>query len=83
MAARWLGPYKIHADLGKGVYRIANAETGLVLKAAVNQCRLKLYLSDKSPTDVSYKSLHYKLTFTSLHYVKLIYCIYFQDCAHT
>lgn len=43
MKSRWLGPYLIHEVLGKGVYRLSNPETGVVLKTAVNQCRLKLY----------------------------------------
>lgn len=44
MQPRWLGPYIIHADLGKGVYKITNPETGKVLQTAVNQCRLKHYI---------------------------------------
>ena len=43
MASRWIGPYNIHQVLDKGVCRLENA-SGVVLKAAVNQCRLKLYL---------------------------------------
>lgn len=46
MKHRWLGPYKIHKQLNKGVYKLEN-HAGVVLKVAVNQCRLKLYLSDK------------------------------------
>ena len=42
MKARWLGPYAIEESLGKGVYRISNVSTGLVLKKGVNQCRLTL-----------------------------------------
>ena len=33
---RWKGPYKVHADLGKGVYTLCNEKTGKVLKKAVN-----------------------------------------------
>ena len=48
MAPRWLGPYKVHQMLDKGVCRLENAG-GLVLKAAVHQCRLKIYIP---PDDV-------------------------------
>ena len=41
--ARWLGPYAIEEDLGKGVYRVLNASTGHVLKKGVNQSRLSLH----------------------------------------
>ena len=37
MQPRWNGPYKIHADLGKGVYRLLNPKTGNVLKKAVKR----------------------------------------------
>ena len=40
---RWLGPYKIIKCLDKNVYRIARLSTGLILKKAVNGCRLKAY----------------------------------------
>ena len=36
----WLGPYKIHRQLGKGIYELAN-EKGMVLKKKVNINRLK------------------------------------------
>ena len=39
LAKRWLGPYKIYDDLGKGVYKLENASTGRVLEKAVNSCR--------------------------------------------
>lgn len=49
MKPRWLGPYVIHKHLKKGVYQVAN-DKGNVLKAAVNQCRLKVYhTSDEMP----------------------------------
>jgi len=38
LARRWLGPYKIHEYLGKGVYKLSN-KTGHILKKAVNSCR--------------------------------------------
>ena len=41
--ARYLGPYEIIEDLGKGVFRLHNPTTGLVLKKSVNACRLKPY----------------------------------------
>ena len=40
MKPRWLGPYTIEESLGKGVYRVSNVATGLVLKKGVNQSRL-------------------------------------------
>ena len=48
MKPHWNGPYKIHADLGKGVYRLLNPKTGNVLKKAVNIARLKVYYSEMS-----------------------------------
>ena len=36
---RWLGPYRVEEVLGKGVYLLANPNTGRVLKKAVNGCR--------------------------------------------
>ena len=39
LAARWLGPYKVKENLGKGVYRLINPASGLVLKKTVNRCR--------------------------------------------
>ena len=36
---RWLGPYRVDAVLGKGLYQLANPNTGRVLKKAVNGCR--------------------------------------------
>ena len=44
MKPHWLGPYTVHKSLGKGVYRLKN-QHGTVLKAAVNICCLKLYLT--------------------------------------
>ena len=37
---RWKGTYKVHADLGTGVYTLYNEKTGKVLKKAVNISRL-------------------------------------------
>ena len=49
----WLGPYIIHKHLKKGVYQVAN-DKGNVLKAAVNQCRLKVHhTSDEMPVPSS------------------------------
>ncbi len=50
---RWLGPYSIHESLDKGVFRISNIKTGVVLKNAVNQKRLKRYLEPKSTSGES------------------------------
>ena len=46
MKVRWLGPYTVHESLGKGVYRLKNRH-GTVLKAGINICRLKLYLTNE------------------------------------
>ena len=35
MKPRWLGPYAIEGLLGKGVYRVSNTSTGLVLKKGI------------------------------------------------
>ena len=43
MKPRWLVPYAIEESLGKGVYRVSNVTTGLVLKKGVNQSRLTLH----------------------------------------
>jgi hypothetical protein len=45
MKNRWLGPYIIHEHVKKGVYKLMNS-TGVILKSAVNQCRLKPYITD-------------------------------------
>ena len=42
MQPRWIGPYRVHINLGKGVYKLKNMK-GAILKAAVNQHRLKRY----------------------------------------
>ena len=47
MKPRWLGPYRVYEVLDKGVYRLENLK-GVVLKAAVNQCRLKLYRTKRN-----------------------------------
>ena len=41
-------PYVIEEDLGKGCFRIKNPTTGLILKKAVNTCRLKKYYQEES-----------------------------------
>ena len=41
--ARYLGPYRVAENLGKGVYRLHNHTNGRILKKTVNACRLKLY----------------------------------------
>ena len=52
MKPRWLGPYKVVECLDKGVMEIANPKTGITLKKAVNQCRLKhFYGLDDSKHD--------------------------------
>ena len=43
MDQRWLGPYKIAEDLGKGVFKLKNPSSGHILKKTVNSCRLKAY----------------------------------------
>lgn len=40
---RWLGPYKITEDRGKGVFKLMNPVSGRTLKNCVNVCRLKPY----------------------------------------
>ena len=47
--SRYLGPYEITEDLGKGVVRLRNPATGLLLKKVVNACRLKPYCKKKQP----------------------------------
>ena len=39
LAKRWLGPYCIKADLGRGVFQIASLKTGKILKKAFNSSR--------------------------------------------
>ena len=51
MKLRWLGPYFIHEVLGKGVYCLSNLKSGVVLKTAANQCRLKLYTKPPGVSD--------------------------------
>ena len=53
MKPRWLGPYKIEKVLEKGVLKISNPTTGLVLKKAVNQCRVKHFHQAPNLTDCS------------------------------
>ena len=42
MKPHWPGPYRVYEALDRGVYWLQNLE-GVVLKAATNQCCLKLY----------------------------------------
>ena len=53
MKPRWLGPYIIEEDLGKGVFKISSQKTGVVLKKCVNQCRLKLFHTASQPEPAS------------------------------
>ena len=39
LVKRWLGPYSIKKDIGKGVYQLLNPLTGQTLKKTVNRCR--------------------------------------------
>ena len=50
---RWKGPYKVHADLGKGD-TLYNEKTGKVLKKAVNISRLTEFHNNcpKSPEKI-------------------------------
>ena len=50
----WKGPYKVHADLGKGVYTLYNEKTGKVLKKAVNISQLTKFHHNcpKSPEKI-------------------------------
>ena len=43
MQQRFVGPYKVAENLGKGTYRLQNAKTGHITKKIVNACRLKRY----------------------------------------
>ena len=49
MVEEWLGPYTITKSLSKGVFQLSNLKTGVPLKAAVNQCRLRIY--NQRPSD--------------------------------
>ena len=51
---RYLGPYEISQDLGKGVYKLRNSTTGILLKKTQNISRLKLYRKKNVP----FKSHH-------------------------
>ena len=48
MKPRWLGLYKIHKALKKGLYKLFNPKTGKILKNANNQCRLTVYNTTES-----------------------------------
>lgn len=39
LAQRWLGPYEIHRDIGKGRYILENPTSGKVLKKSFNGSR--------------------------------------------
>ena len=45
MQPKWMGPYGIVSSLGKGLYRIRNCSTDMVLKMAVHSLRLKQYFT--------------------------------------
>ena len=45
MQQKWLGPYMVISDLGKGQYCIKNPSTECVSKRAVHSARLKQYIS--------------------------------------
>ena len=66
--ARYLGPYEIAEDLGKGVFRLRNPTTGLLLKKSVNACRLKPYRKKKQhpPLHLGNNSLFQVRTFSPL-----------------
>ena len=75
--SRYLGPYEIIEELGKGVFRLRNPSTGLLLKKSVNACRLKPYRKKKqqSPLHLTNSSLFqvrnfiwYKITIVDLVY---------------
>ena len=46
---RYLGSYEISQDLGKGVYKLRNSTTGILLKKTQNISRLKLYRKKNVP----------------------------------
>lgn len=54
MHPKWMGPYAIVSSLGKGLYRIRNCSTDVVLKKAVHSSRLKQYFTSDhtSPSQV-------------------------------
>ena len=39
LVQRWIGPYKIIENIGKGRYRLNNSASGQTLKKAFNRCR--------------------------------------------
>ncbi len=39
LVQRWLGPYMIVEDIGKGRYLLKNTASGKTLKNAFNRCR--------------------------------------------
>ena len=52
MCAKWLGPYTIHKEMGKGVYQLKNS-ANKILKTCVNVKRLKKYKRNCYPTTPS------------------------------
>ena len=40
---RYQGPFEIFQDLGKGIFKLRNSKTGIILKKTQNASRLKLY----------------------------------------
>ena len=57
--SRYLRPYEIIEDLGKGAFRLCNPSTALLLKESVNAYRLKPYRKKKqhSPLHLTNSSL--------------------------
>ena len=43
MGAKWLGPYVVVANVGKGLYQIKNPSTEHILKKLLHSVRLKPY----------------------------------------
>ena len=52
----WLGPYTVSRALGKGVFQLCNQKTGVPLKTAVNQSRLRICKQCPSDKVTSEKS---------------------------
>lgn len=44
LSQRWLGPYTVTQDLGKGLYKLRNGKTGKELKKVFNAYRWVLLL---------------------------------------
>lgn len=52
---RYLGPYEIVKDLGRGVMRLRNPTTGLLLKKTYNASRLKPYCKKREQPSTTLK----------------------------